>query len=246
MSGSRLPGVVSGPDERLHAAARMECGVCWHVYDPAEGCDHWQIPPGTAFLDLPDHWRCPQCDNDKSVFLPLGDTAPASAPAEADPMAARVAALLAHFRSAAERMRDLPVYNHDLAVEAVGFLPWQDCWLGILITPWFMNIVLLPQEAGAWDHLTPGAVKQSRSLPSGDYEFELGRAEGPGSYLACSLFSPMGLFDSQTVAREVAEAAMAEMMKAPEAAAPPQPEPPKAEQPKAVNRRDLFRGLLGE
>ena len=35
--------------------------------------------------------------------------------------------------------------NPALAVEAVGFRPWGEHWLGILITPWFMNLVLMPR-----------------------------------------------------------------------------------------------------
>ena len=39
---------------------RLECKVCWHVYDPAEGDPVWQIPPGTPFTDLPDALDLPQ------------------------------------------------------------------------------------------------------------------------------------------------------------------------------------------
>ncbi|MBG0809140.1 rubredoxin [Methylosinus sp. H3A] len=49
--------------------ARMECGVCWHVYDPAEGDPVWQVPPGVAFADLPRDWRCPECDAPREKFL---------------------------------------------------------------------------------------------------------------------------------------------------------------------------------
>jgi rubredoxin len=48
----------------------MECRICWYLYDPAEGDPVGQVPPDTAFDDLPDDWRCPRCDNDKSHFLP--------------------------------------------------------------------------------------------------------------------------------------------------------------------------------
>jgi rubredoxin len=48
---------------------RMECGVCWQVYDPAEGDSVWQIPAGTPFADLPEDWRCPNCDALKLKFL---------------------------------------------------------------------------------------------------------------------------------------------------------------------------------
>ncbi|MBY6241971.1 rubredoxin [Methylosinus sp. Sm6] len=54
-------------------ATRMECGVCWHVYDPAEGDPVWQIPPGVAFTDLPEDWRCPECDAPREKFLRLGE-----------------------------------------------------------------------------------------------------------------------------------------------------------------------------
>lgn len=57
----------------LAATDRMECGVCWTVYDPAEGDPVWQIPPGTAFSDLPEEWRCPNCDAPRARFLRLGD-----------------------------------------------------------------------------------------------------------------------------------------------------------------------------
>jgi rubredoxin len=51
---------------------RMECGVCWSVYDPAEGDPVWQIPPGTPFAALPDDWRCPNCDAPRARFMRLG------------------------------------------------------------------------------------------------------------------------------------------------------------------------------
>lgn len=49
--------------------ARMECKVCWTVYDPATGDPEWQIPPGTPFADLPAEWRCPVCDGPAEQFL---------------------------------------------------------------------------------------------------------------------------------------------------------------------------------
>ncbi len=57
-------------------ASRMECGICWQVYDPAEGDPVWQAPAGTAFVDLPAEWRCPNCDADPSKFMELVDDEP--------------------------------------------------------------------------------------------------------------------------------------------------------------------------
>ena len=59
--------VPAGPTTRL------ECKVCWHVYDPAEGDPVWQIAPGTPFSELPEHWTCPNCTMTKSGFLVLSD-----------------------------------------------------------------------------------------------------------------------------------------------------------------------------
>jgi rubredoxin len=51
------------------AGARMECGVCWQIYDPGQGDPVWQIAAGTAFSDLPLHWTCPHCDAPRHKFL---------------------------------------------------------------------------------------------------------------------------------------------------------------------------------
>lgn len=56
---------------RLNPETRMECKICWYVYDPAEGDAAEQIEPGTPFLELPAHWRCPQCDAEANAFLPM-------------------------------------------------------------------------------------------------------------------------------------------------------------------------------
>ena len=59
--------------ERIGPQTKMQCKVCWYVYDPQEGCEELDIPPGTAFNDLPDYFTCPGCGNEKSGFLPFPD-----------------------------------------------------------------------------------------------------------------------------------------------------------------------------
>jgi rubredoxin len=46
------------------------CDVCGYVYDPAVGDPEANIPPDTAFEELPDDWTCPICGADKSDFSP--------------------------------------------------------------------------------------------------------------------------------------------------------------------------------
>ena len=42
-----------GDRSQVPPDARLECKICWWVYDPAEGDAVWQIPPGTPFSGLP-------------------------------------------------------------------------------------------------------------------------------------------------------------------------------------------------
>lgn len=114
------------------------------------------------------------------------------------------AAVLAFYRSAARNMAGLPVYNHKLEVDATTFLLWQDNWLGIIVTPWCMNIVILPGELSRHNRQQVGA-KFYQALPSGRYEFIRAYAEDCGDFASCSVFSPMFEFPSQIIAMQTAQ-----------------------------------------
>ncbi len=62
-----------GKTAALDASARLECGICWWVYDPAEGDAAAAILPGIPFAELPEHWRCPRCDAPPDKFMVLRD-----------------------------------------------------------------------------------------------------------------------------------------------------------------------------
>ncbi len=47
---------------------KSQCVVCGYIYDPEQGDPTKNIPPGTAFEDLPDNWTCPICGVGKSEF----------------------------------------------------------------------------------------------------------------------------------------------------------------------------------
>lgn len=215
-AASRFEGSYLGDATRIDAATRMECKICWHVYDPAEGCDHWQVPPGTGFAALPDHWRCPVCDGARDQFMALDGkaavaeavVAPPCVPAPPAQPVETIARLEAAFREIhTAQMRGLPIVNDALAVKALGFRRHDERWLGALVTPWFLNIVLLPGEGDDWSGLIPGA-KELIEFPSGRYEFVHANRKGVGAYKACSLFSPMFEFASMLQATETASAAL--------------------------------------
>lgn len=109
-----------------------------------------------------------------------------------------------------ERMSDVPILNPNLQVETVGTRPWNGHWLSVLITPWFINLILLPQTAeqsAPWKTLTWGD-KVLQRFPAGRFDFLLGEEEGLGRYLMCSLFSPVLEFENQEAARIAANSAL--------------------------------------
>jgi [NiFe] hydrogenase assembly HybE family chaperone len=114
--------------------------------------------------------------------------------------------LEAAFRVVAQRMEGLGFVNPALAVEAVGFAPWNGHWLGVLVTPWFMSLTLAPRDPQAWQALALGA-KRSYAFPAGQYEFIGAHDPAAGEFLQCSLFSPLLEFEDHATARLVAELA---------------------------------------
>lgn len=119
-----------------------------------------------------------------------------------------------HFLNVSEKMVELPIYNPELDVAVVGFRPYQQGELGVLVTPWCMNLILLPDpENTNYPECTVG-TKRMLALPSGQYEFIWGAGEEIGSYLSCSLFSPMFEFDSHKTAIETAEEVMKALFEA--------------------------------
>ncbi len=105
------------------------------------------------------------------------------------------------------RMADVPILNPALKVQAVGFHKTEVGCLGILITPWFINLMLLPCEGHDWVELPIGA-KQTHVFASGSYEFIIAEEQAIGRYQACSLLSPVLEIQDQDTALEVAHAAL--------------------------------------
>lgn len=66
-------GSYLGDASALRDDTRLECKICWWVYDPVDGDPVWQIAAGTPFSALPAHWRCPQCDGEAEQFMVLPD-----------------------------------------------------------------------------------------------------------------------------------------------------------------------------
>jgi len=170
--------------------------------------------------------------------------------------------LNAAFLEVAKRMAGLGLLNPALQVEAVAFEPWQGHWLGVMVTPWFMNLVLLPRQREQWQPLAVGAKRKLR-FPAGVYEFIGADDAMVGEHQTCSLFSPMLAFEDPAAARLVArlarealfDAATAEVPEYPRANLSPSAPDATTARPAAdraagaavvaVSKRDFLRGRLG-
>jgi|APMI01.1.fsa_nt_gi [NiFe] hydrogenase assembly HybE family chaperone len=131
-------------------------------------------------------------------------------PAGAD----QVARIEAHYRGVARgAMADVPLCNPQLTVRLVRLVDWEGMRVGVLVTPWAINLMLLPGEAG-WTPAEPLSTQRWR-FPSGDYAFIHAEDVGFGPYQMCSLFSPALEFDSMEVACETAAAALLALLRAP-------------------------------
>lgn len=118
---------------------------------------------------------------------------------------ARVESVFA--RIAATRMHGLPICHPGLGVEAVDFRLHAGDWLGGLLTPWSLSLMILPGHNGRFRPLARNEVQTWR-FPSGDYEFIGNHEPALGDYQLCSLYSPMFGFDDQAHARQAARIAL--------------------------------------
>ena len=150
-----------------------------------------------------------------------------------------------------ERMIGLPMVNDVLQVTTIGFEKYEKFYLGVLITPWCMNLMLMP-EGSEWSWLQPGS-KQRHTLPSGVYEFVVANEPGIGRYQSCSLFSPMFEFGDHATAVATAEAVMLAVMNPAVVDEPTLGEPlwrdaeaekKREESGEQLSRRDFLRGRL--
>jgi [NiFe] hydrogenase assembly HybE family chaperone len=162
-------------------------------------------------------------------------TMPESAAAESAAFVAqRVAMLTKVFRAIGEtRMQGVPVLHPALCVEAIAFETVDNGAFGILITPWFMNLMWLPfNDAEA----VPAGSTCVRELGGERLEFIGALETSFGAYEMCSLFSPMLDFADQDAARETAGEVLRLLRKS----------PPKPDVPLAPSRRAFITGRVGK
>ena len=166
-------------------------------------------------------WECPNCAASKSKFMVI-DGATLSADDAVNNLANA-------YRRAALKVKGMPIYNPTLAIEAVGFREHDGRKVGVIVTPWFMNLTVLPSPADL--ALWVDGSRTRLAFPSGAYDFVVTDLQDVGLIGTCSLFSTMTEFTDHEAA-QLAATTVADALFQPEPA-PPAP---------AVSRRQLFGG----
>ncbi|WP_035346200.1 MULTISPECIES: hydrogenase-2 assembly chaperone [Dickeya] len=91
---------------------------------------------------------------------------------------------------ARERMHRLPFYREGIPVQACGFTLFEQQWIGCLLTPWTLSLLVLPGPGQQWPHREV-STRLALALPCGSVTFVVSESDGGQQYLSCSLMSPL-------------------------------------------------------
>ncbi len=131
-------------------------------------------------------------------------------------------------------MRELPICNSALEVEVVGPSTLDNHQLGVLISPWFMNLILLPGD-DSWADDIAGTIC-TLPLPSAPCEFTVCQDEVLGTFLSAVLFHSVNDFPDQETAVAVARESLVQLLQQPS-------ESMRQRQRNNISRRTLLSGL---
>lgn len=92
-------------------------------------------------------------------------------------------------RIAREEMQTLPFYHPDMPIVAECVL-FEGQWLGCVLTPWMLSVVVLPGPEQLWP-VRSNSERLALQLPCGNMTFMVGTLSETGQLLACSLMSPI-------------------------------------------------------
>jgi [NiFe] hydrogenase assembly HybE family chaperone len=110
-----------------------------------------------------------------------------------------------------EQMQGIPILNPALQVETIGFQIYGGRLVGVLITPWMMNLMLFPGESDDWSDLKLGDNQYHR-LPANEYRFIVNEIDQIGLCQTHPIYSPMPEFMNQEHAVAAAESFMKTLM----------------------------------
>ena len=104
-------------------------------------------------------------------------------------------------KKVAENMQDLPFYRHDIPCFTPNFVLFEGQWVGTVLTPWMISIVVLPGPNQQWEVRTIGD-KLGLQLPYKTITFTVSSVDSVPQYLSSSLLSPL---DAQLTAEQAVQ-----------------------------------------
>lgn len=159
---------------------------------------------------------------------------------DADPSAS----LIAHFEAVwRTRMSDLPFLHPGLSVAAIGFQRHAGDWLGIVVTPWFLNLVLMAGGGTCWQDI-PAGERRHVALPCGTLQFLADDDPDIGPYQYCPLIAPVTDLPDMRSACDAAAEALRAVLTAPPVALDAAP-PPEVRSVDPSARRGFLRRVVG-
>ncbi|MFQ2773018.1 hydrogenase-2 assembly chaperone [Aeromonas caviae] len=92
-------------------------------------------------------------------------------------------------RIAKQEMQALPFYHATMPIVAECVV-FDGQWLGCVLTPWMLSVVVLPGPDQLWP-VRSSSDRLALQLPCGNLTFMVGALPETGQLLACSLMSPI-------------------------------------------------------
>ena len=97
---------------------------------------------------------------------------------------------LAEMQNIVPEMQDLPFYHKGIECFCPKFVLFEEQWIGTVLTPWMISVVILPGPQQQWEPRELGD-KLTVQLPYKALTFTVSGVENVPQYLSCSLLSPL-------------------------------------------------------
>ncbi|MGP3592730.1 hydrogenase-2 assembly chaperone [Vagococcus sp. WN89Y] len=101
-------------------------------------------------------------------------------------------------------MHGLPFVHPNMPVYVTPFTLFEDQWLGCVLTPWMLSLVIFPGPQQCWAQRNI-SERLGLKLPYGEMTFLVGELPALGQYLSCSLLSPLPRELSPEQGRQLAQ-----------------------------------------
>ena len=148
--------------------------------------------------------------------------------------------LEAHFRAHREALAaDTAQTNQALQIKAIGFTKIEGDWVGVMVTPWFIHLLLLPGGGTLWGDI-PDGQRRYLDLPGGTFSFTAAEIPAVGPYQYATLLDRINQVPDMAAAQHLADDALRTALNLQIST------PPANEEPRAVSRRGFFRRLAGK